>query len=463
MDDGDGGAPVALARDAPVTQTVLHVLAAQALVGQLGCHRVHRILVALAVQQRAGIHADAVLLVGIPLLPLVRVVGLVVHADDLTDGQAILVGKDEIAVVVRRHAHHRTVAVAHQHVVAHPHRHVGAGERMADHQARVHTLFLHRGQIGFHGRAGTRLFHEGSHRGAGGCGHTGDRVLRGHGHEGDAHDRVGARGEHVQPAVIDGLTLLVTDVVLEGKAHAFRTADPVGLHHPHPLGPSLQMLGHFFQQLAGVVGDAQVVHRDVALFHRRARAPAPAVDHLLVGQHGLVDRVPVDGAVLAIGNALFAHAQEQPLVPLVVVGAAGGHFARPVDGQAQRLHLLLHVRDVVPRPLGRGHTVLECRVLGRQAEGVPAHGHQHVVAAHAQVAVHHVVDGVVAHMPHVQDARGVGQHRAGVELALGKARVVLDGAVGVGLLPVGAGLGFDASWVVTLVHGGAWLFGQEKR
>ncbi len=35
----------------------------------------------------------------------------------------------------------------------------------------------------------------------------GDRVLGGHGHEGDTHDRVGTGGEHVQPAVIDGLTI----------------------------------------------------------------------------------------------------------------------------------------------------------------------------------------------------------------------------------------------------------------
>jgi hypothetical protein len=34
---------------------------------------------------------------------------------------AVLLGEGEIALVVRRHGHHRAVAVAHQHVVADPH------------------------------------------------------------------------------------------------------------------------------------------------------------------------------------------------------------------------------------------------------------------------------------------------------------------------------------------------------
>ncbi len=57
------------------------------------------------------------------------------------------------------------------------------------------------------------------------------------------------------------------------------------------------------QQLLRVVGDLQVVAGDFALFHQRAGAPATAINHLLVGQHGLVDRVPVHHLGLAVGNA----------------------------------------------------------------------------------------------------------------------------------------------------------------
>ena len=64
-----------------------------------------------------------------------------------------------------------------------------------------------------------------------------------------------------------------------------------------------------------------------------------------------------------------------------------------------------HVGDVLPRPLRRRHAVGDGGVLGRQAEGVPAHRLQHVVALHAHVARQHVADGVVAHVAHVQPAR----------------------------------------------------------
>ena len=77
-------------------------------------------------------------------------------------------------------------------------------------------------------------------------------------------------------------------------------------------------------------------------------------------------------------------------------------------------------------------------VFSRQAKRVPAHGHEHVVALHAQLAREHVVDGVVAHMAHVQLAAGVGQHGAGVvfRFRLALASRPFGHAVGVGGCPV---------------------------
>ena len=194
-------------------------------------------------------------------------------------------------------------------------------------------------------------------------------------------------------------------------------ADPVGLHGLHALGPARQLV-EVGQQFFRVLGDAEVVAGDLALFHQRAGAPAAAVDHLFVGQHGLVHRVPVHHLRLLVGDAFFQHAQEQPLVPLVIVGLAGGDLARPVDAQPQRLQLLLHVGDVVVSPLRGRHLVLDGGVLGGQAEGIPAHGLQHAVAAHLVPAGEHVADGVVAHMAHVQLARRVGEHGQAVILGL---------------------------------------------
>ena len=198
-----------------------------------------------------------------------------------------------------------------------------------------------------------------------------------------------------------------------------------------------------------MAGDAQVVHRDLALLDQRTGAPAAPVDDLLVGEHGQIDRIPVHDAGLLVGDALLEHAQEQPLVPLVVVGVAGGQLTRPVDGQAQRLQLALHVGDVVARPLGRRHAVGHGGVLGRQAESVPAHGLQHVAALHAHEAREHVADGVVAHMAHVQPARGVGKHGQAVEFLAGRVFVGDKGALRV---PVSLRAAFDSGRVVTFLH-----------
>jgi hypothetical protein len=112
----------------------------------------------------------------------------------------------------------------------------------------------------------------------------GERMLGRDRAEGRAHDRVGAGREYVHTAVADQFAVAAADVVREREAHAFAPADPVRLHHTHALRPA----GHLHQiveQLVGVVGDPQVIHRDLALLHRRARPPALAVDHLLVGEH----------------------------------------------------------------------------------------------------------------------------------------------------------------------------------
>ena len=159
----------------------------------------------------------------------------------------------------------------------------------------------------------------------------------------------------------------------------------------------------------------------------------------------------------AIGDAFLEHLQKQPLVPLVIGSVTGGNFARPIDRQSHRLHLLFHVSDVFVSPLGRRHAVFERGIFSGQTESIPAHGHQDVEALHAQMARQHVVDGVVAHMAHVQLAAGVGQHRTGVVLLLEVAVFifgVLDHAVGIGLGPGGLRGALDLGVVVFVLHGG---------
>ncbi len=468
VDDRDRRSPVTLAGDAPVAQSERRLLLAQPQPPEVGGDGLDGVGVRETVVP-AGIDAAAACLVFVPRLPVVRgerptdrvsFRGRIpaargpcypLHFDYLPDGEPVLFREREVALVVRRDAHHRAVAVAHQHVVADPDLDRGAGQRMADDEPRRHPLLLHRREVGFHHRAVAALVDECRQRRIGPRGVQRQRMLGGDGAERDTHDGVGARREDVHPAVADRRAGGVADVVREREAHAHALADPVRLHRPHALRPA----GHLVQlaeELVRVVGDLEVVAGDLALFDHGAGAPAAAVDHLLVGEHRLVDRIPVDDLRLAVGDALVEHPQEQPLVPPVVGGIAGGDLARPVDREPHRLHLLLHVGDVVVGPARGRDAVLHRGILGRQPEGIPAHRHQHVPALHPQVPVHHVVDRVVAHVSHVQLARRVREHRDAVVLAAGEARIVLAGAVDVARIPAVARGGFDCGGIERL-HG----------
>ena len=61
----------------------------------------------------------------------------------------------------------------------------------------------------------------------------------------------------------------------EGESHALTLANPVLLHQAHALGPAGQLVLHMLQQFFGVVGDLEVVPRDLTLLDDRTSAPAP--------------------------------------------------------------------------------------------------------------------------------------------------------------------------------------------
>jgi hypothetical protein len=249
---------------------------------------------------------------------------------------------------------------------------------------------------------------------------------------GHAEGGVGPRGEHADPEVgAAGHRQL--------ELRALALADPVALHDHHALGPAGQPVAPR-QQLLGVVGDLEEPALDVALGDLRVAAPAAAGLYLLVGEHRLAGRAPVDAGALAVGEPALEHLDEDELLPLVVRGIAGRDLAVPVVGDAHLAELRLHVRDVLAGPDGRLHAVLDGGVLGGQAEGVPAHRVQHVEAAHPLVAGQQVADRVHAHVAHVNSARRVREHLEAVELRA--AGVLLDAEL-LAVLPAGLPLGFD--------------------
>src|SRR5579859_541938 len=98
---------------------------------------------------------DAAAMIGIPRLPGIERIWAARHFDDGPDRQSVSLGKFEIPFIVRRYAHHRAVAVAHEHIVAHPHRHRLPGDGMPDRESRRHSLLFLRREFRFDG--GTAL------------------------------------------------------------------------------------------------------------------------------------------------------------------------------------------------------------------------------------------------------------------------------------------------------------------
>ena len=179
---------------------------------------------------------------------------------------------------------------------------------------------------------------------------------------------------------------------------------------------------------------------ELALLDDRPRTPAAPVDHLLVGENRLVDRVPIDLRFLARDQARGEEIEEQLLLMLVVARIAGRDLARPVERQAHRLQLGAHGRDIGVGPLRRMGVVLHGGVFGRQAESVPSHRMEHVEPARAPIARHHVAHRVIAHMAHVDAPRRIGEH---LEDVIFRARIVVvrleDLRVRPSPLPLGLG------------------------
>ena len=212
---------------------------------------------------------------------------------------------------------------------------------------------------------------------------------------------------------------------------ALGAPDPVRLHQADFLRPAIEPIERL-EQVFGVVTDLEEPLGELALLHWRAGSPALAVDHLLVGEHGHVDRVPVHARLLALDQPRFHEVEEHLLLVLVVARVAGRDLARPVERQPHGLELLLHRSDVVVGPALGMDAALERSVLGRKPERVPAHRVQHVEAHGALVAGDHVAHRVVAHVAHVDAPRRIGEH---LQHVVFRARVVVAGLEDVPLVP----------------------------
>ncbi len=181
-------------------------------------------------------------------------------------------------------------------------------------------------------------------------------------------DEEGRPVEGVRARREDG-DLLRVPFDLEIDVGSDRSPDPVPLHADDLLRPSPFELIQVVEESIGVVGDLEVPLFELLLDHHRTAALGCAVGkHLLVGEHGLIHRVPVDGGVLAVCEPPLVKTLEQPLVPLVVIRVARVEDAVPVERDPVGTESGLLLCDVVVRPLPRVRAALDRGVLGGQAE-----------------------------------------------------------------------------------------------
>ena len=158
-------------------------------------------------------------------------------------------------------------------------------------------------------------------------GTTGERMIGRDGHELGAEERVRPGGVDLEVlSRADG----PIDIKLEPDPQALRAADPVALHQPHLVRPARQRLKPVVQIL-GEFGDLEEPLREFARLDDGTRAPSSAVDHLLVGQHGVVDGIPVDPRRLASDQVCSKKIQEQTLLVLVIGRVARRKLTRPVQ------------------------------------------------------------------------------------------------------------------------------------
>ena len=351
-------------------------------------------------------------------------------------------GELPVALVVGGHGHDGSGAVAHHDIVGNKDGHHLAGQRVHGGQALDLEAGLFLGQLGAleFGFLGAHIAVRFDIR------HIGDlagvlideRMLGRHDHEGHAEQGVGPGGVNFH-----GFVRLVQRELDE---RAGRFSDPVDLLLLDVFG-IIHML-QAFQQLVGVLGDAQIPHILGQLHHVAVADVALAALAVLVGKHHLAGGAVVHQGLVPEHHAVFKQLQENPLGPLVIVGIGGVHFAAVIEGEAQLLELHPEVVDVLLGHDGGMDVVLDGIVLRGQAESVPADGEQHVITLHPAHAGNNVHGRVGAGMPHVQAvAGGIREFDQGIKLGLG---MILRRGKSLVVVPVFLPLGFNLSRYIGL-------------
>ena len=324
----DGAAPEALARHQPVAQPVVDLALADALLLEpLGGSGLRRGDVE-AIEEGA-VDLDAVARVrlapvGVPILG---------RLNGAHDRELMLRREGPVPGVLGRHRHDRSRPVAHEDVVGDIDGNRVAGERIDDVAAREGTALPEGARVPLRhaldvgGGSGPLAQRIDCLLLVGGGQLVDQRVLGGH--DCVRHAEAGVRAGREYPHGHIG-------TALDGEVElgALGPSDPVPLHGLGAVGPFEVVEG--FEELVGILGDAEEPLLQVALDDDVARTVTrPIGQHLLVGQHRLAPRAPVDRRQRPIGQTGLPELQEDDLAPLDVRGVVAVDFAAPVVDGAQ--------------------------------------------------------------------------------------------------------------------------------
>ena len=149
----------------------------------------------------------------------------------------------------------------------------------------------------------------------------------------------------------------------ERNLGTFASAYPVSLHYFDALRPVQTFMLH---QFISVFGDAEKPLLQIAPDYRGIASFAKTFDHLLIGQHRLAARTPVDRGFGPVSQTGFIQFQEKPLRPFIIFRQAGNNLAAPIMDSAHGFQLAAHVFDILHGPGEGMNTPFDGRIFGRQ-------------------------------------------------------------------------------------------------
>eukprot|EP01137_Pigoraptor_chileana_P021389 Opistho-2@85009 len=313
-------------------------------------------------------------------------------------------------------SHHGPFSVARKHVLCDKHRHFLTCDGMDTPDSSVHSrhCVITSSRYPIHFRCTQHFIDKGIQllsalRRDEAALHNG--MLRGHGEERHTTNCVGACCKYLDGCL--RLAHCTADGELKGSPK--RLANPVTLHCLDILRPGKAV--EVIQQRLGKLCDFEKPLIQKATLNNRSRPPrSPFTINLLVGQHSVVDRIPVDRRLLLVGEAFPVHAQKEPLRPLVIRWIASRYLPVPIKRQAERIELCAHVANVLDCPFFGGNSPFDGRILRWKTKCIPSHRVEHLVPAHAVYPRRAVADRIHADVAHVQTTRRIRKHGQRIKL-----------------------------------------------